>query len=420
MMAGQCEAAGFGVVPSGGCSDVVVIHSCAVTQPAEKEAFRLIRRLRRRVPPPFVVVTGCVTALHDAERFRREGADLVVAQADKERIAEAMRRLKVEGGKVEGKPPRPSGTPPQEGNQKATPYPLASTPLFFTTRGSVKVQDGCDFRCAYCIVPDTRGCAVSRPLAEILLDAEAVAKSHREIVLTGVNVATYCRPEATLVAMIRRVLALPEVGRLRLSSLEPGFAEKELADLMADEPRLCRMLHYPLQSGDDGVLNAMRRRYTVSAYCDALEYILSVVPAIGLGTDVITGFPGETEAAFENTRKTLERYPFSNIHVFPYSERPGTPAATFAGSVPVAVRRERAAVLSALAVEKRRAFARSWVGKSVEVLIERHGKDGTSKGWTSEYVEARLAGRLSIGELVTFTPISVEGETLAQSSSGRG
>ena len=173
------------------------------------------------------------------------------------------------------------------------------------------------------------------------------------------------------------------------------------------------MLHYPLQSGDDGVLKSMRRRYTVSAYCDALEHILNVVPAIGLGTDIITGFPGETEEAFENTKRVLERYPFSNIHVFPYSERPGTPAATFAGSVPVAVRRERAAELSALASAKRRAFAQSWIGKPVEVLIERHG-EGVSRGWTSEYLEASIPRNLPIGDLATFTPTSAKGDILRE------
>ena len=403
MMAGQCEAAGFAVVPPGEASDVVVAQSCAVTAAAEGEAFRLIRKLRRRMPSPFIVVTGCVTSLHDAERFRREGADLVVAQKEKEHLANSITSVFF---------------PPSHGGGKNTDVILKPTSRFFTTRGSVKVQDGCDFRCAYCIVPDTRGSAVSRPLADIVVDAEAVARSHREIVLTGVNVATYHHQEVTLVDMIRRVLVIPELGRLRLSSLEPGFVEREIAELMAREPRLCRMLHYPLQSGDDGVLRAMRRRYTVAEYCDALEYIVGVVPAIGLGTDIITGFPGETDEAFENTKRILERYPFSNIHVFPYSERPGTPAATFAGSVPVAVRRERAAVLSVLAEEKRRAFAQSWVGKPVEVLIERHG-GGVSRGWTSEYLEASILGKLPIGELVTFTPTADE-NGICGGGQGRG
>ena len=181
---------------------------------------------------------------------------------------------------------------------------------------------------------------------------------------------------------------------------------------MASEPRLCRMLHYPLQSGDDGVLRLMRRRYTVAQYCDALEYILGLLPNIGLGTDVITGFPGETDAAFENTRALLERYPFSNIHVFPYSERPGTPAATLPGSVPVPVRRERAAILAALGETKRRAFAHSFVGKPVEVLIEKR-LGAVSLGWTSEYLEASLPGHFPIGDIVPFTPRAVDGEVLS-------
>ncbi|MCL1856939.1 MAG: MiaB/RimO family radical SAM methylthiotransferase [Kiritimatiellaeota bacterium] len=399
MMAGQCEAAGFAVVSPGEAADVLVVQSCAVTHAAEHEAFRVIRRLRRRVPSPIIVVTGCVTALHDEARFRDEGADIVVPQLGKERMADIIRA---------------STAFPPLGGRDATD---AVVPRFFTTRASVKIQDGCDFRCAYCIVPDTRGASVSRPLAAILAEATAVAARHREIVLTGVNVAAYRRPEATFFDVVRQVLAIPSVGRLRLSSIEPGHGEREIARLMADAPRLCRMLHYPLQSGDDGVLRLMRRRYTVAEYCDALEDMLGVVPAVGLGTDVITGFPGETDAAFDNTRKIVERYPFSNLHVFPYSERPGTPAATLPGSVPIAVRRERAAILSALGETKRRAFAQSFIGTSVDVLVEKWSAptdqwpEGRSCGWTSEYLEATLSGHHPIGDIVSFTPRSLSAIT---------
>jgi threonylcarbamoyladenosine tRNA methylthiotransferase MtaB len=200
-----------------------------------------------------------------------------------------------------------------------------------------------------------------------------------------------------------------------MSSVEPHTTEAEVVDLMAAPgSKLCRTLHYPLQSGSDRVLRAMRRRYTAAEYRAAVERALALVPRLGLGADVIAGFPGETDADFEETVRLVRDYPFSNLHVFPYSERPGTPAATMPGAVPVRVRRERARALAALGEEKRAAFAASFAGAEAEVLVERVGPDGTAEGWTSEYLRARIPGRspADAGALLRVRVLRAEGDLL--------
>lgn len=385
-MAGRFHALGFDHAPDDGKADVVVLHSCAVTGPAEQESLRLLRRLRRQSPQALIVFAGCATKVIAEATLRTQGADLVVGQEAKAslpRLAAAALGLS------------PAGEAP------------SALPRFATARAWIKVQDGCDFRCAYCIVPDTRGAPRSRPQAEVIHEAAALARQgFRELVLTGVNLGCYADGPRKLPDLVRALARLPVPFRIRLSSIEPGTVEREIAEFAAGEPRLCRMLHLPLQSGDPGILRAMRRRYTAAQYETAVEAALQRLPFLGLGADVIVGFPGEDEAAFETTRRLLERLPFSNLHVFPYSERPGTPAAALHGKVPGPLRRERVRMLRALAVRKRRAFAARFVGRTVEVLVERVDAAGTGTGWTGEYLEARVPGLTpaAVGTLQRFTP----------------
>ena len=406
-MAGGFARLGFAVVPDGTPAQVHVVHGCAITHAAEVEALRLVRHARRELGPgAFLVAAGCPVALPGAEgRFRAAGADLVVAQADKTRlpalVAAALAPASAPVAALCG-----GGSSPE-----------SPSPLFSTTRAILKVQDGCAFRCSYCIVPDTRGAPRSRPFDEVLAEAASVyARGYREIVLTGVNVACYRDRGRSLRDLAAAVLALPERagGRLRLASIEPATAERELLELAAAESGLCRFFHFPLQSGDDRILRAMRRHYTAAQYEETVERALERMPDACIGADVITGFPGEDEAAFENTRRLLERHPFGNLHVFPYSERPGTPAVSLPGAVPVAVRRERARELVRLADEKRAAFAARFVGREVEVLIERVRPDGTGVGWTGEYVETHVAGcgGDDVNTLCHLIPIAVRDQVL--------
>jgi len=379
VLAGALEYEGFQVVTDGHPCEALVLHSCVITAEAQRETLRLVRAARRR-GVEWVLVSGCATSIIDCAALFEAGVDGVVDKRS---------------GTVSIRPGREDG-----GVGAVVAAALAGgggrsyLPAFASTRATVKIQDGCDFRCAYCIVPDARGGPKSRPSGAVLEEvARLAARGYREIVLTGVNVACWGEAGMRLADLVRAALPIDGVARIRLGSIEPGTIERELVDVMAAAgSRLCRSLHYPLQSGDAGVLRRMRRRYTPEAYGETVREALARVPRLGLGADVITGFPGEDDAAFAATMRLVEALPFSNLHVFPYSERPGTPAAGLDGVVPVQVRRERARELIALGGRKREAFARSWVGQCVEVLVERVDDDGTGRGWTGEYLEARIPG----------------------------
>ncbi len=382
-LAGAFEQLGFEVTDDVESADVFIVHSCAVTLAAEQQGRRLLRRAQRLGRHRLVVFTGCAAEVTSTETLTADGAQLIVPQDQKDQLPQIVAaRLGL------------------------APTPLAGVPLpsFNKTRALVKVQDGCDFRCAYCIIPDTRGDPRSRPFDDIITEARTLAdQGFREIILAGVNVATYNDRNRTLADLIRALAAIDRLQRIRLGSIEPATTEREIVDLCVAESKLCRTLHYPLQSGDAGILRAMRRRYNPAMFAATLDYALARVPQIGLGTDVITGFPGEDEAAFAATRSLIERYPFSNLHVFPYSERPGTPATELQESVPVHIRRERARELMTIGQAKRAAFAATWLDQTVSMIVERIDSDGTARGWTGEYLALQLADAPAdaVGRLVS-------------------
>ncbi len=383
-IAGALEYEGFEVVRGEEICDVLILHTCTVTAKAQRESLRLARSAKHH-GIGYVLISGCTTSIVDVSEILESGVDIVVdkktgvVHGDGDDIAHGIGEIVAEALKG--------------GFQ-------AYLPRFTSIRASVKVQDGCNFRCAYCIVPDARGNPRSRPFSEIISEITGLAaKGFREVVLTGVNVACWQDQGLGLADLARAASQVEGVARIRLSSIEPGTVEHTIVDLMAEAgARLCHTLHYPLQSGDAGVLRRMRRRYAPDQYRAAVDYALERIPNLGLGADVITGFPGEDDAAFAETVKMIEQYPFGNLHVFPYSERPGTPAAVMDGKVPVSVRRERARELIALGEQKRKAFAASFVGSEVEVLVERVNAAGVGNGRTSEYVDVRIGGLSSEDE----------------------
>ncbi|MBU1734663.1 MAG: MiaB/RimO family radical SAM methylthiotransferase, partial [Verrucomicrobia bacterium] len=299
-------------------------------------------------------------------------------------------------------------------------------PLFDTTRAIVKIQDGCDFHCAYCIVPRARGTAWSRPFDEIIEEINGLVQAgYREIVLTGANIGCYEDHGRKLSCLLRRIETVPALERIRLSSIEISTVEREVIDCMAASRKLCRYLHLPMQSGSDPVLRAMRRRYAIREYGAVMAYAVDRVEVIGVGTDVIVGFPGERAVDFDATATMIAQGPFSNVHVFSYSPRPGTPAAVMKAQVPDSEKRRRVARLLELAREKRMAFARRWVGREVAVLVEAVNAAGVATGWTGEYLPARIlpppapAGggpRVQAvpvrNRVIRFVPRAVEGDTL--------
>lgn len=385
-LSAELAASGFEVVPFPAACDVCVIHSCAVTAAAERETVRLCRTVRRKSPAAFIVLAGCVAEASADLAHAGVPADWIVPQCEKGGIAA---KLAARFGLGACGPQRMQEI----------------VPAFDSTRALLRIQDGCSFGCAYCIVPRARGPSRSRPMAGIIAEARALAaRGHRELVLTGANIGTWRESSSDLVDLIETLEGIPEVARLRVGSVEPATVELRLIEHMAASEKLCRYLHLPLQSGDDGVLASMGRRYTASQYMAVIEKAVAAMPLVGVGTDIVTGFPGETQEAFRRTRDLIAAGPFSNLHVFPYSERPGTRAASMDGSVPPATRRERARNLIALGEEKRQSFATRFLGRTVEVLLERRTSAGRMTGWTGEYLEAELADTAATAnEVVAFS-----------------
>jgi threonylcarbamoyladenosine tRNA methylthiotransferase MtaB len=393
--AAEFAAAGWQVVPFGAPADAVIVHSCAVTRTAERDGLRVARGIKRQThasphAEPFVALVGCAVDA-DPPQLVVAGVDLLVPRAAQARLVDL-----VTAG-VSRTRPEPSPASADAGHAPRR------------KRALLKIQDGCDFGCAYCIVPHTRGGPVSRPFDACLVEGAALlAAGYREIVLAGCNVGCYRDGRRHLPELVAALAQLDGIGRIRLSSIEPSTVEREIVDLMASCPKLCRHLHLPLQSGDADVLRAMGRHYTPGDYEAILSYAQTRIPDLGLGCDIITGFPGETPAAFEHTRRLVADWPFSNLHVFPYSERPGTPAADLPGAVPRAERKARARALIDLLAPKRQAFAATFVGRPVEVVIEHVTPGGHGHGWSGPYLACRVAGvaRELIGQIIAFTPIA--------------
>lgn len=401
-LAARFAAAGFTIREAGDPDCMVcLVHGCMVTRTAEKECLRWTRRLDRRRPRPLIVLSGCPAQTGDAAAGLMGSVDILAGRDEKWQLPQILRRH--------------FGLPPVAGT-------VGELPSFRGVRAWLRIQDGCDFSCSYCIVPRARGAPRSRPLDEVLAEARRlIAAGHAELVVTGANIAAYRDAGGSgLVELAAMLARLPGLGRLRLGSIEPGTVELSIISLMREEPVICRYLHLPLQSGDGGILKAMRRRYTPQQFLDVAGRALAVMSDVGLGTDVITGFPGEDDAAFAGTRRLLESLPLVNLHVFPYSERPGTPAATMENQVPPALRRARAAELIELGHGRRRDFAAGRKGKIVHVLVEQVDGKGRALGYSGEYLPTTVTGETAArtGDFVVAVAGGVEGGRLL--ADGRG
>jgi threonylcarbamoyladenosine tRNA methylthiotransferase MtaB len=361
-------------------ADVVVINTCTVTGEADHKARKSVRHALGLPKQPAVVVTGCLAAL-DADGLRAL-SDRVVVEADKSRV-------------------------PQRVRQALGDRPLESAPRGTARRARVqlKVEDGCDAFCTYCIVPYARGLPRAVPLAEIERQARSLATDRvSEVVLTGINIGRYRDGEMRLGDVVRAV-AEAGIPRVRVSSIEPGDVTDDLLGAVASLPAFCRHLHVPLQSGSDAVLARMGRPYDTRAYAATLSRVREALPGMAITTDVIVGFPEETDAEFAETRAFVEAQQFSRLHVFRYSPRPGTPAAEMPGQVPAPVKAARAAALRELGERLHAEFAATMVGQAAELLVERIAEQGgerLAEGTTREYLRlaVRCAPDARAGDLV--------------------
>ena len=358
-------------------ADLVILNTCTVTASADEDVRKSIHRVHRENPAARILVTGCYAQRAPEELSRIPGVTWVIGNSHKTRIGEIV------------DPSTPSHGRVHVGDIFAT-TDFLSAPVedAFSdrTRPNLKIQDGCNNVCSFCIIPSVRGRSRSMSAEQVIEQVGVLAANYREIVLTGVNLGRWGREkrDLRLVDLLRRVLAETSAERLRLSSIEPMDLSDELLELMAAEPRIAKHVHAPLQSGSDPVLKRMKRRYRVRHYEARIAKAYSLMPWAGYGADVMTGFPEETDAEFEESVRFIERMPFTYLHVFTYSERPGTPAAAFP-QVPHPVRKERTRRLRALGESKNQAFRRNLAGRRISAVTL---SDGTAL--TENYLRVPL------------------------------
>jgi len=371
-------------------AEVIVINTCTVTGEADHKARKAIRHALGMPQAPTVVVTGCLAAV-DAAGVAALG-ERVVVEPDKGRVALRVRELSGGPGR-EGHDP---GDDARAGGAPAGSSHAASATVVRPRRArvQVKVQDGCDTRCSYCIVPDARGLPRSVPLATVVGTVRELAASGvAEVVLTGINIGRYDDGGVRLPGLLQAV-GVTGIGRVRLSSVEPGDVTPELLAVAREMPSFCRHLHIPLQSGSDTTLSAMARPYDTAAFTRVLDRVREALPGVAITTDVIVGFPGESDDDDEASRSFVRRAGFSRLHVFRYSARRGTPAAEMPGQVPPQVRAARAAAMRAAGDALAARNAKERVGTRAEVLVERviNGPDGrcVAEGTTREYVRVSV------------------------------
>jgi threonylcarbamoyladenosine tRNA methylthiotransferase MtaB len=428
-LAMQLVQRGHQIVASPAEADLCVLNTCAVTSVAEQKTRQALRRLHRENPNARLVATGCYAELSPAEFQEMAGGPglpgvvLVAGNRAKAHLADLLAGTTAPTDRVcPADRVRPASTPATAGapSEGRTPVPNAQLPIA-RTRALVKIQDGCDNACTYCIIHVARGPQRSRPADQVLAEVQArLAAGHKEIVLTGVHIGAYGRdrgtgsggapgaahsPSTDLWALVRRILAETEVPRLRLSSIEPWDLPPEALDLWSNA-RLCPHLHLPLQSGADAVLRRMGRRYTTAKFTALVDAARAAIPDLAVTTDVIAGFPGETAAEHAESLAFVAAMGFARVHVFPYSLRPGTPAAQMPGQVAPPVKAERASALRAAATASAAAFCQRFVGRTVSVLWEssRPGRDGAVwNGLTGNYLRVHTLARENLANSLTPT-----------------
>ncbi len=385
----QGRRRGYAVTHSPEGADIYVINSCSVTEEADRKTRKLIRRFLRTNPHGKVAVIGCYAQLQPRRIAQIPGVEWVVGTREKFRLYELLEQ----GGGVFQSPIR-------EARTVEPAYSLGEE----RTRAYLKIQEGCDYVCAFCTIPRARGRSRSADPEAIVAAARRIAESGiREIVITGVNIGTYRGPGGeSFLDLLRRLDAVPGIERYRISSIEPNLLTDDILQFTADSPRFMPHFHIPLQSGSDEILRAMRRKYDAALYVDRVEAVLRYHPEAAVGVDVIVGFPGEADRLFERTYRFLEALPVAYLHVFPYSRRPHTAAAKMPGQVPADEKRRRVHALRLLSEQKRQEFARRWLGTARPVLVEHTPHAGGYEGYTDNYVRVRLphGAHLSVGQVI--------------------
>ena len=385
-LARKFVAAGYERVPFEMKADVYVINTCSVTDNADKKFKSLARQTRQRNPNAYLIAVGCYAQLQPEELAKEDSVDLVLGAKEKFDIISYLTDLS-----------RPEQTQVHACSIEETDTYVGSYAIGERTRAFLKVQDGCDYKCTYCTIPQARGISRSDTLENIISQAkEIVRQDIKEIVLTGVNIGDYGKGEFgnkkhehTFLELVQALDEVEGIDRFRISSIEPNLLSEELINFVAASKRFVPHFHIPLQSGNNEILGQMRRRYQRELYVDRVNQIKRLMPDACIGVDVIVGFPGESDQHFLDTYSFLVDLPVSYLHVFSYSERPNTPAASMQNQVPKAVRQKRSKMLRGLSAKKRHDFYESQLQKTKTILFEAENKEGYIQGFTENYVKVR-------------------------------
>jgi threonylcarbamoyladenosine tRNA methylthiotransferase MtaB len=412
-LANLFEKRGYKVVNFSEKADIYIINTCTVTHLADRKSRQLIRRAKRKNPVSLVVVTGCYAQVSPEEVKNIPEVDVVAGTRNLAQLVNLVEKIY-------------RGQPTETrynlvcGFNCVQPYEeLPVLSMTERTRAYVKIQEGCNNFCTYCIVPYARGPLRSRQPKKVLDEVTSLTqKGFKEIVLTGIHIGAYgqdLESQINLTNLLSFLTDIPSLKRLRLSSIEPQDVNPALIKFIAEQPKICRHLHIPLQSGDNEILRNMGRRYNVREFRDLVNLTRGQINEVALTTDLIVGFPGETEQQFKNTYSFVREIAFSRLHVFKYSPRPGTLAATFSNQVRETVKKERSELLISLGKELARSFALQYVGHKVKVLVEEEAGfyPGYLKGFTDNYLTAIFPGSLELrGQIVKVKVKEVENNLL--------
>lgn len=393
------EADGFTRKEFEDIADVYVINTCSVTENADKECRYLVRRIQKRAPEATVVITGCYAQLKPQEIAAIEGVDLVLGAAEKFNLAAHLREIA--NGPADGGGARICSCDIEDVGGFHSSYSANDR-----TRTFLKVQDGCDYNCSFCTIPLARGHSRSDSIEGVLRNIEELAATGiKEVVLTGINLGDFGKgidggrtKDTSFLELIQAIDAgaAPGVERFRISSIEPNLLTDEVIQLVARSKRFMPHFHIPLQSGSDRILGLMRRRYRRELYANRVALIKELMPHCCIGVDVIVGFPGETDADMEETRRFLHDLDISYLHVFTYSERTNTLAAEMSPVVPMHVRNERNKMLRNLSFQKMRYFTEAHAGATRKVLFERADRDGMMEGYSDNYIKVQVPYRADL------------------------
>ncbi|NQT98269.1 MAG: tRNA (N(6)-L-threonylcarbamoyladenosine(37)-C(2))-methylthiotransferase MtaB [Candidatus Marinimicrobia bacterium] len=412
-IAADFKSQGYKIVPFRKVADLIVINTCTVTDKADSKSRQMIRNAIKASPRGRIVAMGCYAQIRPEELSAIDGIDMVLGTNEKYHLLQFLKELE-SGNHAE---------PLVYVNDIGDITSYHESPFISTTgrtRAYLKIQEGCDYYCSYCIIPFARGKARSRPFYDCLNEARSlVEKGYRELILTGINVGTWHEDDRQLADLLDGLSSVAGLERIRVSSIEPNTVSERLLEMVAERDNICPHLHIPLQSGSPAVLRRMRRKYLLQDYYGLAERIAKIAPDIAWGTDIITGFPGETEDEFQQTISAIQELPFTYLHIFRYSERYGTIASKLPGKVDFQVKKKRAVILRELSTKKKRKYIQKYIGRDQLVLFETTDTQGLFTGMTPNYIRVKvesdqaLTNTIQTVKIIRDLGLYVEGQLLS-------